>query len=82
MESKYQTDDTRVAKVKEDLRKLGTKLDVLREELKLTQKVSEEPGPNVSGKSAGDIVAPLTNPAPAKKPDAAKPDAKSIVNGD
>jgi chromosome segregation ATPase len=82
MESKYQTDDTRVAKIKEDLRKLGTKLDVQREELKLTQKVSEEPAPSVSGKSAGDIVAPLNNPAPAKKPEGAKPDAKSIVNGD
>ena len=34
MESKYQTDDSRMAKIKEDLRKLKTKVDVEREKLK------------------------------------------------
>ncbi len=41
-ESKYQTDDTRLAKIKEDLRKLRTRVEIKREELKITQTVSED----------------------------------------
>jgi len=66
MESKYQTDDTRLAKIKEDLRKLKTKVDVEREKLKLMPVALDGPAaPAASGKSVDDIMAPL-NAAPAK----------------
>ena len=78
MESKYQTDDTRLAKIKEDLRKLKTKVDVEREKLKLMPAALDAPAaPAASGKSVDDIMAPLTAPAkPAVKPDGSKTDAK------
>jgi len=78
MESKYQTDDTRLAKIKEDMRKLKTKLDVEREKLKLMPTVMDAPAaPSTSGKSVDDIMAPLNTPAkPAAKPEGSKTDAK------
>ena len=78
MESKYQTDDTRLAKIKEDLRKLKTKVEVEREKLKLMPAALDAPAaPAASGKSVDDIMAPLTAPAkPAVKPDGSKTDAK------
>jgi len=75
MESKYQTDDTRLAKIKEDLRKLKTKVDVEREKLKLMPAAFDAPAaPAASGKSVDDIMAPL-NAAPAKP--ATKGDTKT-----
>ncbi len=72
MESKYQTDDTRLAKIKEDLRNLKKKVDVKREELKLSQTALDETtAPATTGKSVDEIMAPL---APAKKPEAPKAD--------
>lgn len=76
MESKYQTDDTRLAKIKDDLRKLKTKVDVEREKLKLMPAALDAPAPAASGKSVDDIMAPL-NAKPAAKPDAPKTDAQT-----
>ena len=78
MESKYQTDDTRLAKIKEDLRKLKTKVDVEREKLKLMPAALDAPAaPAASGRSVDDIMAPLTAPAkPAAKPEGSKTDVK------
>jgi len=67
MESKYQTDDTRLAKIKEDLRKLKTKVDVEREKLKLMPAAFDAPAaPASGGKSVDDIMAPVTGSGPAK----------------
>ncbi len=61
MESKYQTDDTRLAKIKESLRSLRNKLDVEKEKLNLTPKVHEAPVTSTtSAESVDDILAPLT----------------------
>jgi len=75
-ESKYQTDDSRLAKIKEDLRKLETKLDVEDEKLNLMpQAVGTPAGKAPSGKTVDQIMAPVTGePAkPAKAADTAKP---------
>lgn len=60
MESKYQSDDTRLAKIKAELRELNKTLDVKAEELKLAPTVYEDG--KVSGKSESveEIMAPLT----------------------
>ena len=80
MESKYQTDDTRLAKIKEDLRKLKTRMDVEREKLKLMPSALEAPAtPAASGKSVEDIMGQMNTPAtakPATKPEGSKTDAK------
>ena len=77
MESKYQTDDTRLAKIKEDLRALKTKVDVEREKLKLLPATFDAPtAPAASGKSVDDIMAPLNAPAKPAKPEGSKTDAK------
>jgi chromosome segregation ATPase len=76
MESKYQTDDTRLAKIKEDLRKLKTKVDVEREKLKLMPAALDNSAPATSSKSVDDIMAPLNAPAKPAKPEASKTDAK------
>jgi len=78
MESKYQTDDTRLAKIKEDMRKLKTKMDVEKEKLKLMPSAMDAPAaPSTSGKSVDDIMAPLNAPAkPAAKPEGQKTDSK------
>jgi chromosome segregation ATPase len=77
IESKYQTDDTRLARIKDDLRKLKTRVDVEREKLKLMPVVRDTPAaPATSNKSVDDILAPLTAPAKPAKPEASKTDAK------
>lgn len=58
IESKYQTDDSRLAKIKESLRGMRKKLDVEREKLKLTPRTSEEAVD--SAKSVDEILAPLS----------------------
>jgi DNA repair exonuclease SbcCD ATPase subunit len=70
MESKYQTDNTRLAKVKEGLRDLRKKLEIEREKLNLAPRVMEENLPtssgSVSGQTVDEIMAPLNGkPAPA-----------------
>jgi chromosome segregation ATPase len=65
MESKYQTDDTRLSKIKEDIRALKTKIEIQREELKLLPGVFDTPATATSNKSVDDIMAPLAG-APAK----------------
>jgi chromosome segregation ATPase len=65
MESKYQTDDTRLGKIKEDIRALKTKIEIEREKLKLLPAALETPAKVTSTKSVDDIMAPLTS-APAK----------------
>lgn len=73
MESKYQTDDTRLAKIKEDMRKLKTRLDVEREKLKLMPAALAPTAPPASsGKSVDEIIAPLNGIA---KPAAQVPHA-------
>jgi chromosome segregation ATPase len=73
MESKYQTDDTRLAKIKEDMRKLKTRLDVEREKLKLMPAALEPTAPPASSnKSVDEIIAPLNGNA---KPAAQVPHA-------
>jgi chromosome segregation ATPase len=67
MESKYQTDETRLAKIKEDMRKLKTRVEVEREKLKLMPKAIEEPAPETNSKSVDDIMAPLTGKPAAPK---------------
>lgn len=67
VENKYQNDDTRMAKIKEDLRKLKTRVDVKREELKLLPAALDEaPAKTGSGESVDDILAPLNGPAKSK----------------
>jgi chromosome segregation ATPase len=73
MESKYQTDDTRLAKIKDDMRKLKTRLDVEREKLKLMPAALEPTTPPASSnKSVDEIIAPLNGNA---KPAAQVPHA-------
>jgi chromosome segregation ATPase len=62
MESKYQTDDSRLSKIKEDMRALKTKLEVEREKLKLLPSTMETSVTH-SNKSVDDIMAPLSTPA-------------------
>jgi chromosome segregation ATPase len=60
IESKYQTDDTRLARIKENLRSMRTKLDVEKEKLKLTPKVHEAPASTTGAEqSVEEILAPL-----------------------
>jgi chromosome segregation ATPase len=61
IESRYQTDDTRLARIKENLRTMRTKLDVEKEKLKLTPKVHEAPASTTGAEqSVDEILAPLT----------------------
>jgi len=78
MQSKYQTDDTRLANIKENLRKLKTRVDVEREKLKLMPTALDTPAaPAVSNESVDDIMAPLNAPTkPVAKPEAGKTDTK------
>jgi chromosome segregation ATPase len=62
MESKYQTDDSRLGKIKEDIRALRTKMEVEREKLKLLPAALEDPTPASGNKSVEDIMAPLAAP--------------------
>jgi len=76
-ESKYQTDDTRLSKIKEDLRKLRTKVEVKREELKITQTVSDDaPVAAPSATSVKDELKSMRSSVngPAKKPEGTKAD--------
>lgn len=63
MESKYQTDDSRLARIKEDMKKLKTRVDVEREKLKLMPAALENPAPSTGTKSVDEIIAPLDGPA-------------------
>ncbi|HET6575148.1 MAG TPA: hypothetical protein VFG68_16190 [Fimbriiglobus sp.] len=61
IESKYQTDDSRLARIKENLRSMRHKLDVEKEKLKLTPKVHEAPASTTGAEqSVDEILAPLT----------------------
>ena len=75
-ESKYQTDDTRLSKIKEDLRKLRTKVEIKREELKITETTMDEtPAATVTdGQSVKDELKSMRAAVngPAKKPEGAK----------
>lgn len=61
MESKYQSDDTRLARVKESLSSLRKKLDIEKEKLKLAPRVYEPETPGIS-KTVDEILAPLSKP--------------------
>jgi chromosome segregation ATPase len=77
MESKYQTDDSRLGKIKEDIRALRTKVEIEREKLKLLPAAFDNPAKSAAGsKSVDDIMAPLA--APAKPAAGGKPDTKVI----
>ena len=74
IESRYQTDDTRLARVKESIRELKTKVAVHREELKLLPATFDAPATAAAaGKSVDDIMAPLAAPAKTGKPAAMPP---------
>lgn len=76
MESKYQTDDTRLAKIKENMRTLRTKIEIEREKLKLMPTTLESPTkPTGCNKSVDDIMAPLTAPAKPTNPAPMMPNA-------
>ena len=69
MESKYQTDDTRLGKIKEDIRALKTKIDDrAREAEAAAGRCLDTPSKATSSKSVDDIMAPLTS-TPAKPAD-------------
>jgi peptidoglycan hydrolase CwlO-like protein len=59
MESKYQTDDTRLGQIKEDIRALKTKIEIEREKLKLLPAVLDNPSKATSNRSVDDIMAPI-----------------------
>ncbi|HXD85016.1 MAG TPA: hypothetical protein VN641_00875 [Urbifossiella sp.] len=65
MESKYQTDDTRVAQIKESIAKVTKRLDIQRRELAMLQ---DTPAPSVAApsESVDEIMAPV-NGKSAKK---------------
>ncbi|HUR54230.1 MAG TPA: hypothetical protein VMZ71_08870 [Gemmataceae bacterium] len=66
MESRYQTDETRLARVKESIRELKSKVAVSREELKLMPAVFDAPAASLSAnKTVDDIMAPLSTAKPA-----------------
>ncbi len=77
MKSKYQTDNTRLARIKEDLRALKMKVDVEREKLKLMPAAFDTPAAATSGKSVDDIMAPVTGSKPAQTGAAPKVPASS-----
>ncbi len=61
MESKYQTDDSRLARIKEDIRELRTKMAIEREKLALMPAVFDSaPTKPALSKSVDDIMAPLS----------------------
>ena len=64
MQNKYQTDDSRLGKIKEDIRALKTKMDIEREKLKLLPSTLES-SPASTTKSVDDIMAPLNTAKPA-----------------
>lgn len=69
MKSKYSTDNTRLTKIKEDMRALKMKVDVEREKLKLMPAAFDGPTNSpAAGKSVDDIMAPVNSPkqSPAK----------------
>jgi len=69
MKSKYQTDNTRLSKIKEDMRALKMKVDVEREKLKLMPVAFDAPAvAPTGGKSVDEIMAPVNGkPAEGKK---------------
>jgi len=72
--SKYQTDDTRLAKIKEDIRNLKTKLDVEKEKNRLMQGGANPAVKSESTKSVDDILGSLET-----KPEGEKTETKVPV---
>jgi chromosome segregation ATPase len=64
MESKYQTDDTRVAQIKESIQKQRKRLDVQRRELNLLQD-TVAPSLTTNNETVDDIMAPVKGKKPA-----------------
>lgn len=74
IESRHQTDETRLARVKESIRELKTKVAVQREELKLLPAVVEaQASTPTASRSIDDIMAPLGGSKPSGKPGAMPP---------
>ena len=70
-------DDTRLAKIKEDMRALRTRIEIEREKLKLMPAALENPAVKAAtNKSVDDIMAPLS--APATKPAGNTPDVPHV----
>jgi len=79
MESKFQTDDSRLARIKEDMRALRKKVDVEREKLKLMPAAYDDTAsPAAAGQSVDDIMAPVNSPRQAP----VKPEAKTPASTD
>ncbi|MGL4423949.1 MAG: hypothetical protein ACRCZF_25065, partial [Gemmataceae bacterium] len=70
IESKYQSDSTRMASIKESLRSLKRKVEIKREEMKLAPMVQEDNsgfsglGSSTNSQSVEDILAPLDGKKP------------------
>lgn len=74
MESKHQTDDTRLAGIKESIRAMQRKIDIQKEKLRLTPSVYEAPNATpTSGKSVDEILNGLEGP---------KAEPKKVPNSD
>jgi chromosome segregation ATPase len=65
IESKYQTDDSRLAQIKESIRNLQMQIDVEREKLHLLPTALEGAPSRTAEKSVDDIMAPLRTDAAA-----------------
>ena len=65
LESKYQTDDTRVAQIKESIAKAKKRLDIQRRELSMLQD-TVAPAVAAPSESVDDILAPITGKSKAK----------------
>jgi chromosome segregation ATPase len=69
MESKYQTDDTRLGKIKEDVQALRKKMAIEREKLKLLPNAFDAPTtPTTTTKTGAEITAPLLSGDKPAKP--------------
>ena len=66
MESKYQSDNTRLASIKDSIREMRKKIDIKREQLRLAPTVHEDrPSAPASNRSVDEILSGLGDAAPA-----------------
>jgi chromosome segregation ATPase len=68
MESKYQTDDTRVAQIKESIAKVNKRLDIQRRELAMLQDSNVTPGAPAITETVDEIMAPINGAKVTSKP--------------
>lgn len=76
VESKYQHDDSRLARVKESLNALKKRIAIDKEKVALSPRGAEDASPRPTGESVEQILAPLA-PATPKAPEAPKSTAQA-----